>query len=150
MERIRARGFSLVELLIVIILIAVLAAIAIPKIGDRWRFTSELRWKAQLDVRRNAIERFHADTGLWPVAYDDVRKTSAPPNGLDDLGNIVAIKASEWRGPYQGTADSNNSSVLHPYVRSLGYTYTIQPPGVGTLRLNTSKRTIDGSNMGAW
>lgn len=146
----RAAAFTLVELLIVIILIAVLAAIAIPKAANRWQFASEYRWKVQLGERRRAIERFHADTGLWPTAFDDVKNTSAPATGLDDLGNSVSINASDWRGPYLMLRSSNNSTVLHPKVRSLGYAYDTVPPGVGSLRLNTSTRALDGSNMGAW
>lgn len=150
MGRSRATAFTLVELLIVIIVIAVLAAIAVPKAANRWRFASEYRWKVQLDERRRAIERFHADTGVWPANYNDVKNTSAPATGLDDLGNTVTIRASEWRGPYLRTYTSNNETVLHPYVRSFGYTYLKTSPGVGTLRLNTTKTALDGTNMGAW
>ena len=150
MGRFRASGFTLVELLIVIILVAVLAAIAIPKISDRWRFASEYRWKAQLGERRRAIERFRADTGLWPLVFADVNDTSAPPTGMDDLGNTTAINPSDWKGPYISLRNSSNTTVLHPHVKTLGYSYDNQPPGVGTLRLNTSKRALDGSNMGAW
>lgn len=150
MGRFRVKGFTLVELLIVVILVAVLAAIAVPKVGDRWRFASEYRWKAQLNLRRNAIERFHADTGLWPAAYADVKNTSAPASGLDDAGNSVSIPAGSWKGPYLLTTTSNNDTVLHPYVNGIGYTYTTTPPGVGTLKLSTSKRALDGTNMGTW
>ena len=99
MGRFRARAFTLVELLIVTILVAVLAAIAIPKIGDRWRFSSEYAWKAQLDQRRKAIERFRADTGVWPASINDVTSTSALATGLSDQGTSVSINASDWRGP---------------------------------------------------
>ena len=149
MVRSRFRAFTLVELLIVIIVIAVLAAIAIPKIGDRWRFSTEYAWKAQLDQRRKAIERFRADTGVWPASLNDVTSTSAPATGLSDQGTSVSINASDWRGPYLMT-NSSVSNLLHPKVRSLGYTYKTTPPGVGTLRLNTSMLALDGSNMGAW
>ncbi|MDH4389351.1 MAG: prepilin-type N-terminal cleavage/methylation domain-containing protein [Fimbriimonas sp.] len=150
MGRIRARAFTLVELLIVIILVAVLAAIAIPKISDRWRFASESRWKAQLVERRRAIERFRADTGVWPASINDVGSSSAPATGLDDQGTSVSINASNWRGPYLLLITSNNSTVLHPRVRSIRYTYDTTQPGVGTLRLNTNLLALDGSNMGAW
>ena len=150
MGRNRARAFTLVELLIVIIVIAVLAAIAIPKVGDRWRYASEQRWKVQLNVRRKAIERFRADTGLWPASQNDVANATAPANGLNDLGNTVSILASTWNGPYLIMRASNNETTLHPYVGGIGYDYDTTAPGVGTLRLNTSKRALDGSNMGTW
>ncbi len=149
MGRFRAKGFTLVELLIVVILIAVLASIAVPKVGDRWRFASEYRWKAQLNLRRNAIERFHSDTGLWPAAFGDVTLGSAPATGLDDSGASVAISAGSWKGPYLMTRVSNNETVLHPRVR-LGWSYKTTPPGVGNLRLNTNKQALDGTNIGAW
>jgi general secretion pathway protein G len=55
----RARfGFTLVELLIVIVILAVLAAIAIPKFMDSGTRSKESSLKSNLKLVRTALELF--------------------------------------------------------------------------------------------
>ncbi len=93
-------AFSLVELLIVIIIIAVLAAVAIPRFANSSQRSKESALRANLKLYRNAIELYKADTGVYPTALSDLAATSAPANGLDSSGNTVAINASDWKGSY--------------------------------------------------
>jgi general secretion pathway protein G len=95
------RAFTLVELLIVIIIIAVLAAIAIPKFANSSTRSKEAALKADLKLYRNAIELFKADTGVYPATIADLAATSAPANGVDaTTGTSKAITAADWKGPY--------------------------------------------------
>lgn len=145
----RNRGFTLVELLIVIIVVAVLMAIAIPKTNERWRLAEENRMRIQLKLRREAIERFRADTGLWPADHSDTEDLTAPPTGLNDSGASVTLNARTWRGPYLDNrlfAERNR----HPRYRSTFVLYTTTPPGVGRLRWNTTQTSLNGQNIGAW
>lgn len=72
------RGFTLVELLIVIIIIAVLAAIAIPKFANSGVRSKESALKANLKLYRNAVELFRNDTGAFPDKLADLTVTTAP------------------------------------------------------------------------
>jgi general secretion pathway protein G len=62
------RAFTLVELLIVIIVVSVLAAIAIPKVNESWRRASESSLRARLKIYRDAKDRFYTDCGCYPHA----------------------------------------------------------------------------------
>ncbi|MCL6624610.1 MAG: prepilin-type N-terminal cleavage/methylation domain-containing protein, partial [Fimbriimonadales bacterium] len=61
------KGFTLVELLIVIIIIAILAAIVVPKFADSGLRSKEAALKSNLKLLRNAVELFKADTAACPA-----------------------------------------------------------------------------------
>ena len=68
----RSRAFTLVELLIVIVVLAVLAAIVIPKFNDSGIRGRESSLRANLKVVRNAVELFKTDTGSYPAQLSDL------------------------------------------------------------------------------
>ncbi|MER3496037.1 MAG: hypothetical protein C4320_04060 [Armatimonadota bacterium] len=84
-------------MLIVIIIIAVLAAIAIPKFANSSQKSKESALRANLKVVRNAVEMFKQDTGLNPVTITDVAANSAPATGNNGTGDVAL---SNWKGPY--------------------------------------------------
>lgn len=99
------RGFTLVELLIVIIIIAVLAAVAIPKFASSSQRSKEGSLKSNLKIVRNAVEMFRADTGLTPATLDDLTKptgTGAPTQGYNNATTpaLTAFPTGSFRGPY--------------------------------------------------
>jgi prepilin-type N-terminal cleavage/methylation domain-containing protein len=62
------RGFTLVELVVVILVVGILAAVATPKFLDLWKGTTDISVKASVSVVRDAIELFHARNGRLPGA----------------------------------------------------------------------------------
>ena len=62
------RAFTLVELLVVIAVIAILAAIAIPNFLEAQTRAKVTRAKADLRVIAEALESYHVDHGRYPPA----------------------------------------------------------------------------------
>ena len=121
------KAFTLVELLIVIIIIAVLAAIAIPKFADSSKRSKEAALKADLKLYRNAIELFKADTGAYPATIADLAATSAPANGVDtSTGSSKAITASDWKGPYLQAVETDP-------VGGSAFSYSTTSPNIGVV-----------------
>jgi type II secretion system protein G len=118
------RGFTLVELLVVIIVIAVLAAIAIPKFASSSQRSKESSLRANLKVVRNAVEMFKNDTGFYPSALSDLTATSAPANGKDSTGATKAITASDWKGPYLQALENDP-------ISGSAFNYSTTAPDVG-------------------
>lgn len=148
-RRFRKLGFTLVELLIVIIMVSIMMAIAIPKYGTQWRQSEESRMRIQLKLRREAVERFRMDTGLWPKDHLHVELTAAPATGYNDAGIEIALPTNSWRGPY---LDNRlwTTQARHPMLRAINIDYSVTPPTVGRLRWGTSQTSISGENIGAW
>ena len=140
-------AFTLVELLIVIIIVAILAAIAIPKMRDGWERAEESRLKALLKLRREAVERFRQDTGVFPAALGDILVKNAPVSGLDSNGNTKPIPPGSFQGPY---LQPFSDALRPPKYRSKKATYFTTFPNVGQIQYEYLIIDSEGKRMNTW
>jgi general secretion pathway protein G len=86
------RGFTLIELMVVILIIGLLATIIVP--GLRSARDKALRVKAQADIKelQTALERYYDDAGAYPTSDQGLNALLAAPTS----GNIPR----DWQGPY--------------------------------------------------
>ena len=66
------RGFTLVELLIVVLILAALAAIAVPRIGESANNAKKRSCETNIDIMNSQIELFTANTGTAPDPLTEV------------------------------------------------------------------------------
>jgi general secretion pathway protein G len=62
----RSKGFTLIEMMVVMAMIAALVAIAVPRYFDGLQRTKETALKQNLKEMRDAIDDYHADKGVYP------------------------------------------------------------------------------------
>src|SRR2546423_15109557 len=85
----RPPAFTLVELLLVLVILGILAAIVIPKFSGRTEQAKEQAAVTQISTFRTALDAFEVDNGYYPKGR----------NGLVDL--IQAPReAQNWRGAF--------------------------------------------------
>ena len=60
------RGVTLIELLIVVLILAALSAIAIPRISQSASNAKSKACSTNIDILNSAIELFNADNGAYP------------------------------------------------------------------------------------
>jgi len=75
------RGFTLVELMIVVLILGALAAIAIPRIMGGAQTARISACNTNIDMLNSQIELYNANEGAWPAALTDV---TGDPNYFPD------------------------------------------------------------------
>jgi len=85
----RRQGFTLVEMLLVLVILATLAAIVYPKVMGRTRQANETATRTQINSFKTALDSFEIDNGYYPKGR----------NGLQEL-LVQPRDAVKWHGPY--------------------------------------------------
>jgi len=106
----RARAFSLLEVVIVVAIVAMLAAIAIPRFGAGTRHSEESALKKDLDILRTAMEHYavehlgsYATNEAQLLQYSDTDgNTSTKPDTLHIYGPYIHSIPSLPVGQHKG------------------------------------------------
>ena len=77
----RKKGFTLVELLIVVVILAALAAIAIPKVGASASNAKTRACETNIDVMNSQLELYEANNGS---AASAITAVTSDPNYFPD------------------------------------------------------------------
>jgi general secretion pathway protein G len=105
------RGFTLLELLVVIVIIGLLAGLVVPRYFDTLEKSKSKIARAQLDSFEKALEQYRVDVGRLP----------SNEQGLDALMNAPAA-VPNWQGPYL-----KKPVPLDPWNHA--YVYKLSPTG---------------------
>ncbi len=99
-------AFTLIELLVVIIILAILAAVVLPRVIGKTDDARIGAAKASVAAFDQALEMYKADTGTFPSSDE----------GLQALLTNVA-NSPKWNGPYlKGTASLSPDPWGQPYI----------------------------------
>jgi general secretion pathway protein G len=68
----RFKGFTLVELMVVLTIIALLLSVVVPDYIGRMKHAEEAVLKENLVVMRDALDKHYADAGKYPSSLQDL------------------------------------------------------------------------------
>ena len=96
------RGFSLVELMVVVIVLAILAATIVPQFAG---VTNDARMStAQSNIKNyeGALERFNLRYDRYPTTEEGLRVLVEGPKGVKNFAPLVKELVDDpWGNPYQ-------------------------------------------------
>lgn len=72
MVRSRSKGFTLLELIIVVAMIGILATMVMPALKDMPRRAKEAVLKTNLHTLRETIDMFYGDQGRYPESLEEL------------------------------------------------------------------------------
>ena len=105
-------GFTLVELIIVMVLLGILAAVAVPKMGNTISSSEEATEDAIIAALQAAVEMYAMDQVVAASVksdptnpFDELEK---PPSGYSGVGSL-----SDLDGEWVFNNDSENTYVAH-------------------------------------
>lgn len=133
------RGFTLLELIIVIAVIGILATIAMPALKDVPRKAAESVLKTDLRIFRDVIDQYHGDKGHYPPTLEALVETGY----LRDLPRDPITKSSEtWQVVYEDLA-------LEDLPAETDLPEDLQP-GIIDVHSGSELLSLDGTPYNQW
>lgn len=126
----RKLGFSLGEVLIAVVIIAVMTAVVVPTIMYRIQIANASALRQQLTNLTTAVYQFRNDVGEYPLTLRQLTNviTTGDQNSCGTGNNYVASDIAKWKGPYlsyvtvttNGMQSVDGSTVENQFTRSPG------------------------------
>lgn len=126
------RGFTLIEIMVVVVILGILGALVVPKLMGRTDEARILAAKQDIGTLMQALKLYRLDNQRYPTTEQGLRAliekpTSGPPaNGWKQGGYIDKLPNDPWGNSYQ---------LLSPGVRGevdiFSYGADGQPGGTG-------------------
>lgn len=110
------KGFSLIELIIVIMIMGLLASLVAPQMFQKVGSTQRKTAAAQMQMFETAIQTYRLDVGALPESLEELR--TSDKKGWDGPYLPKAVPADPWDNPYIYRVPGEDGAEF--YLASLG------------------------------
>jgi general secretion pathway protein G len=85
----RKRAFTLIEMLVVVLILAILAALIVPRVVNRTSDAKRSKAASDIATLSSLLQQYRVDTDQFPTTEQGLNALRVPPGDLNG-----------WRGPY--------------------------------------------------
>lgn len=135
------RGFTLIELMVVILIIGLLATIVVQNLRGATDRAKRVKAEADISALKTALDRYYLDNGSYPTTEQGLEALVKPPTtgnvptNYPEGGYIERLPLDPWGHPY--------------FYQSDGNSYVLKSFGADGVEGGTGKNAdIDGSSGG--
>ena len=113
------KGFTLIELMIVVVIIVALASMVVPRLSGRTEQAK--RAVAKADINSNismALKLYELDNGNFPTTEQGLASLAASPSSAPVPGNwngpyLESVPADPWGSPYKYKCPGNHNKTTY-------------------------------------
>ncbi len=95
-------GFTLIELMIVVVILGLLATMVVPRILDRPEQARRMKAKVEIRSIESALALFKTDTGRFPTTSEGLEALVSNPGikGYNNDGYLDKVPVDPWDNKY--------------------------------------------------
>ena len=114
----KIRGFTLIEIMVVVVILGILAAILVPKIMNRPEQARMVKAKQDVLGIENAMNLYKLDNAFYPTTDQGIkalveRPSSDPiPQNWQQGGYLKEVPMDPWGHPYQYINDNGDIKIF--------------------------------------
>ena len=112
---IKQRGFSLIEIMVVVVILGILSALIIPKIMSRPDEARKVKAKSDVLAIQNALDLYKLDNGFYPSTDQGlkalVEKPNTPPVPNHWHQYLKSVPVDPWDRPYNYLNPGQHSEI---------------------------------------
>lgn len=100
----KSQGFSLIEIMVVVVILGILSAIIVPKIMSRPDDARRVKAKQDVLAIQNALDLYKLDNGFYPSTDQGLKalvsKPNSPPVPKHWRAYLKNLPIDPWDNPY--------------------------------------------------
>lgn len=113
----RAAGFTLIEVMVVVVILSILAAVVVPKLMDRPEQARMAKAKADISALESALNLYRLDNMVYPTTDQGLEALVTKPSGAPEPKNwkqggyLPRVPVDPWGNPYLFLSPGSHGSI---------------------------------------
>jgi len=144
-SRTAQKGFTLIELIVVVTIIGILAGIAIANVKSAQTKAREAALKDDLREMRSAIDNFYADKQHYPQSLNELKES----HYLRDIPKDPMTDKKEW-DEVQAPVDTSDTNGSGADPTATANEASGGQPGIYDVKTLATGRSLNGEDYKSW
>ena len=117
LKLVRRSGFTLIEIMVVVVILGLLAALVVPRIGPQVAEAQRTTAATQIRSIEDALEMYRMHSGFYPTTQQGLEAlvtaptTSPVPKRYADGGYLKKLPDDPWGNPYVYRNDGGHITI---------------------------------------